>query len=79
MIIKHEVNPTVAYNDQRGRWMVAQCMINGERYDFGGIYAPNASRERALVWQDICAYLWPQNGFICVDFNNTPIAGDCQE
>ena len=49
MIIKHELNPTVAYNDQRVRWMVVQCMINGEVYDFGGIYAPNASRDRALL------------------------------
>ena len=65
MIIKHEVNPTVAYNDQRGRWMVVQCMINGETYDFVGIYAPNASRERALLWQDICG-----------DFNNYPNVGD---
>ena len=49
MIIKHELNPTVVYNDQRGRWMVVQCMINGEVYDFGGIYAPNTSRDRVLL------------------------------
>ena len=49
MIIKHELNPIPAYNDQCGRWMVVQCMINGETYDFVGIYAPNASRGRALL------------------------------
>ena len=76
MIIKHELNPMVAYNDQRGRWMVVQCMINGETYDFGGIYALNASRDRALLWQDICAYPWPQIAFICGDFNNSPNVGD---
>ena len=76
MIIKHELNPMVAYNDQRGRWMVVQCMINGETCDFVGLYATNASRGRALLWQEICAYAWPQNAFICGDFNNSPNTSD---
>ena len=53
-----------------------QCIINGETYDFAGIYALNASRGRVLFWQGICAYPWPQNAFICGDFNNFPSVGD---
>ncbi|MCO5614515.1 hypothetical protein L7F22_068798 [Adiantum nelumboides] len=76
MLIHHKLNPHLAYNDSDGRWMVIQCIINVEIYDFAGVYASQSSRMRALLWSSLSTYLWLSNAFICGDFNNSPSSRD---
>lgn len=30
ILVRHELQPQIAYNDCNGRWMVFQCIINGD-------------------------------------------------
>ena len=39
MMFRHDLQPVLAFNDPRGRWMVVQTCIQGEIYEFAGVYA----------------------------------------
>ena len=70
MLVNQNMNPLLAYNDPKGRWMVVQCLLNGEVYEFAGIYAYIASLQRVMLWKDLMSYPWLQNSFMVGDFNN---------
>ena len=38
-LVRHDLQPLVAYNDRQGRWMVVQLCIHGEIYEVAAVYA----------------------------------------
>ncbi|MCO5572315.1 hypothetical protein L7F22_026068 [Adiantum nelumboides] len=72
MLIRHELQLVLAHNDPGGPWMVVQCLINGQMYGFGGVYAHTSSRQRAALLSAMSSYQWLSNAFLCGDFNNAP-------
>ena len=39
ILVRHDLQHLVAYNDPQGRWMVVQLCIHGEIYEFAAVYA----------------------------------------
>lgn len=76
MLVRHELQPQLAFNDNSGRWIVIQCNVNGDIFDFASVYAPQTSAMRASLWDSLCRYPWRSNAFICGDFNNSPLPRD---
>lgn len=75
-LIKHDLQPELVFNDPHGRWMIIQCLINGDIYEIASLYASQTSACRARMWDSISRYPWRSNALICGDFNNSPLLQD---
>ena len=69
ILVRHELEPQLAFNDNSGRWSVVQCYVNGHNFEFASVYASQTSAMRATLWDSICRYPWRSNAFIYGDFN----------
>ena len=76
ILVRHELEPQLVFNDSSGRWIVIQCNVNGDILEFASVYASQTSAMRASLWDSICRYPWRSNAFICGDFNNSPLPRD---
>ena len=70
MLVRNELQPIIAYNDPNGRWMVVQCILQGQDYEVDGIYAHTVFGHRANLRGDISSHSWTSNAMLCGDFNN---------
>ena len=76
MLVKHDLQPQVAYNDSLGRWMVIQICIQGDIYEIAIVYASQVFVKRANMCTSIAAYPWRSVAFLGGDFNNSPMPRD---
>ena len=76
IMVRHELEPLLAFNDSSGRWIVLQFNVNGDILEFASVYAPQSSAQRASLWDSIGRYPWRSNAFVCGDFNNSPLRRD---
>ncbi|MCO5557686.1 hypothetical protein L7F22_011256 [Adiantum nelumboides] len=53
MLVRHVLQPVLADNDQAGRWMVVQCLVQGNILEFAGaldLWAGTRSSERGYTF-----------------------------
>lgn len=48
-LCRHDLSPTLEYNDCSGRQLTIQCTIQGEIFQLRGKYAPQSSCDRASL------------------------------
>ena len=61
ILVRHELEPHLAFNDSSGRWIVIQCNVNGDILEFASVCAP-----RPLPWGLHC-------GILYVDIHGDPM------
>ena len=56
MMVKHDLQPMLAFNDPRGKWMVVQTCIQGGIYEFASVYTAQNFAILSEMWDAIASY-----------------------
>ena len=76
MLIRHDLQPVLTFNDPLGRWMVVQTCIQREIDEFVGVYASQSSAIRIAMWDSIASYPWRSIAFLGEDLANSTLSTD---
>ena len=70
MLIKDQYQPQVVMRDSDGRYIVVEILFEGQLLWIVGVYAPNLSHQRKLLWDVLNNKLtMGRHGFMMGDFN----------